>query len=59
MQVASMLENNELYVSNSSTRWVCMNCGFIYEGTSVPEKCPVCDHDQGYFIHLQMAPYVK
>lgn len=58
-RLACMLENNELYVSQTKTRWVCLNCGFIFEGTSVPEKCPVCNHDQGYFIHLELAPYEK
>lgn len=59
LEFAKMLENNELYSSMSTCRWVCLNCGFIYEGTQVPERCPVCNHDQGYFIHLNMAPYVK
>ena len=36
---------------------MCMNCGYIYEGTEAPKSCPVCDHDQGYFIRLSMAPY--
>ena len=56
---ACMLENNELYSSASTCRWVCLNCGFIFEGTQLPERCPVCDHDQGYFLHLEMAPYTK
>lgn len=58
-QLASMLENNELYVSHVTCKWMCLNCGFIYEGTNVPDKCPVCNHDQGYFIHLELAPYTK
>lgn len=58
-QLAQMLENNELYNCQSTRRWMCLNCGFIYEGTQVPEKCPVCDHDQGYFIQLEFAPYMK
>ena len=31
----------------------------LFEGTQVPEKCPVCDHDQGYFIRLEYAPFMK
>jgi len=22
--------------------WVCLGCGYIYEGDNVPEECPVC-----------------
>ncbi|WP_419041497.1 rubredoxin-like domain-containing protein, partial [Eisenbergiella tayi] len=28
-----------------------------YTGTNAPEKCPVCDHDKGYFIRLSMSPF--
>lgn len=52
-----MMENNQLYTSPTTTRWACLNCGFIYEGTQVPEICPVCSHDQGYFIRECFAPF--
>ena len=52
-----MMENNTLYSSPSTTRWVCLNCGFIYEGTQVPEICPVCSHNQGYFVRECFAPF--
>lgn len=54
---AKMLEENKLYVSDIKAGWMCLNCGFIYEGEKAPEKCPVCDHDKGYFIRLELAPY--
>ena len=22
--------------------WVCSVCGYVYEGETAPEKCPVC-----------------
>lgn len=58
-EIAALLENNQLYVSNVTCQWMCLNCGFIYEGTAVPKRCPVCDHDQGYFIRIELAPYTK
>ncbi len=57
--LATLLENNQLYVSETTCRYMCLNCGHIYEGTVVPEKCPVCDHDQGYFVRIEFAPYTK
>lgn len=57
--LADMLEKNELYVSNMTCQWMCLNCGHIHEGTQVPERCPVCDHDQGYFIRVEFAPFMK
>jgi len=54
---ADMLEKNELFVSDVETGWMCLNCGHIHYGKKVPDKCPVCDHDRGYFIRLELAPY--
>lgn len=56
---ADMVENNTLFVSDVETGWMCLNCGHIYTGKEVPERCPVCDHDRGYFIRLELAPYAK
>ena len=57
--VADYIENQKLYHEDTTVRWMCMNCGFIFEGTQAPERCPVCDHDQGYFMRLNLAPYSK
>lgn len=55
--LADLLEKNQLFVSDVKTGWMCLNCGFTYEGLKVPEKCPVCQHDKGYFVRLEFAPY--
>lgn len=54
---AKWLEENKLFVSDVKTGWICLNCGYVYEGEKAPEKCPVCDHDKGYFIRLEIAPF--
>lgn len=54
---ADLLEQNKLFVSDVETGWICLNCGYIYTGKEVPKKCPVCEHDKGYFIRLALAPY--
>ncbi len=56
---ADYLENNSLFVSEMETGWMCLNCGYVYHGTSAPVKCPVCHHEQGYFIRLELAPYIR
>ena len=57
--LADMLEQNKLFVSDVECKWMCLNCGYIYSGKQVPEICPVCQHDKGYFIKLELAPYSK
>ena len=55
---ADYLERNQLFVSEVETGWMCLNCGHIHRGTKVPGQCPVCHHDQGYFIRMELAPYI-
>ncbi len=52
---ARLMKEDKLYRSDSSETWVCLNCGFIIESSEVPENCPVCGVDRGYYIRLSMA----
>ena len=54
---ADLLEAGKLFVSDVKCAWMCLNCGHIQEGLQAPKSCPVCSHDQGFFIRLEMAPY--
>lgn len=54
---ADLLEQNKLFVSDIDTAWMCLECGHIYRGKTVPAECPVCHHDRGYFVRLELAPY--
>ena len=56
-RLADLLEQKKLFVSDVKTAWMCLNCGYVFEGEKVPEKCPVCDHDRGYFIRFELSPY--
>ena len=56
---AKYLRENKLFVSDVETGWICLNCGHVLHGTKAPNKCPVCDHDQGYFIRLELSPYER
>ncbi|MCI8611821.1 MAG: rubrerythrin family protein [Clostridiales bacterium] len=56
---ADFLEQNKLFVSDVETGWICLNCGHIYTGKEAPGQCPVCHHDRGYFIRLELSPYEK
>jgi rubrerythrin len=29
--------------------WRCRNCGYIHEGTEVPDECPACKHERAYY----------
>ncbi len=55
---ATLLKEDKLFVSDVKTKWMCLNCGFVFEGTNVPPACPVCRHDRGYFIRLEFIEKV-
>lgn len=56
---AQMLKDGKLFVSDVEIEWMCLNCGFVYKGTNAPSVCPVCQHDQGYFIRFELAPFSR
>lgn len=56
-QFAQWMEDNKLHISDVKMGWICLHCGYVYEGKSSPEQCPVCGHDKGYFVRLELAPY--
>jgi len=44
-----LLEEGKIFKSEKEVKWRCRNCGYIYEGTEPPEKCPACAHPKAYF----------
>lgn len=56
-KLAKMLETDAWYHPKSPSRWMCTNCGYIHEGNQAPPVCPVCRHEQGYFIPYEMSCY--
>ncbi len=59
MQFANLLENNKLFSDDNEVEWVCLNCGHVHKGKEAPKNCPVCDHNQGYFIRKEFSPYTN
>lgn len=54
---AEWMEKKQLFKEEKKQSWICLNCGYIYEGVEAPLKCPVCEHDQGYFVRLEQSPF--
>ena len=44
------IEDGTVFKKNQKTVWICRNCGHIVDAVGAPEKCPVCDHPQAYFM---------
>lgn len=57
-QYLQALENDTLFRADGQTAWLCLNCGHIHYGPAAPAVCPICKHDQGYFIRNSFAPFL-
>lgn len=55
--LAKMLQEGTFDKCSEKAEWMCLNCGHIHSGMMVPEVCPVCRHDKGFFIPAEYAPY--
>lgn len=43
------IESDTVWKSDKPVKWQCLVCGYIYEGTTPPAKCPACQHPYQYF----------
>jgi len=43
------IEQDRVFKKDSPIMWKCRNCGYVFEGSEAPEKCPVCAHAKSYF----------
>jgi len=48
-RLLEMLENGTLYKRDEPVNWKCSVCGFVYDGTEPPPKCPCCKHSKEYY----------
>ncbi len=44
------VENGTVFKRDTTVRWKCNNCGYIYEGEEAPKVCPACLHPQAHFL---------
>ncbi|MBN2738500.1 MAG: rubrerythrin family protein [Spirochaetales bacterium] len=51
-ELRSNIEKGSVFKKESEITWRCINCGYIYEGTEAPSKCPACAHAQSFFEML-------
>ena len=48
-KLLTSVEQGKVFKKDAPIKWKCRNCGFVFEGSEVPEKCPVCSHPRSYF----------
>jgi len=43
------IKDGTVFKKDKSVKWCCRNCGYVHEGPEAPDKCPACQHPQGYY----------
>ena len=56
LALAKNISDGLVFKRAKSVRWVCRNCGYVYEGPQAPDICPACAHPQSYY-ELESANY--
>ncbi len=49
LKLLNSVETGQVFKKPTAVKWKCRNCGYVFEGKEVPEKCPVCAHERAYF----------
>ena len=51
-RILSLLEGNRLLRKEKPVKWICRECGYIFEGPEPPGKCPLCGHGREFYEPL-------
>ncbi|MDI6763176.1 MAG: rubrerythrin family protein [Thermodesulfobacteriota bacterium] len=43
------MKEGKVFKKDSSVKWHCRNCGYVFGGKEVPDQCPVCKHPRAHF----------
>ena len=49
LKLLANVTQGKVFKKDTAIKWKCRNCGFVFEGCEVPDKCPVCSHTRSYF----------
>jgi rubrerythrin len=52
----SNVNTGSVFKKAAPTKWICRNCGYVFEGAEAPDLCPACKHPQSYY-ELLCEPY--
>lgn len=48
-KLLAMVEAGTVFKRDQPIKWKCSVCGYVYEGTEPPSRCPACKHPREYY----------
>lgn len=52
-EMRRQIETGTVWKREKPIEWQCLVCGYIYEGTEPPQKCPACAHPYQHFMPIE------
>jgi len=43
------IAHGEVFKRQTTVKWHCINCGYVFEGPEAPKECPACKHPQAFY----------
>ena len=43
------VKEDKVFKKDQPVKWKCRNCGYIHEGSEVPDECPACKHPRSHY----------
>lgn len=53
-KLLDLVEKQMVFKRDEPIKWKCSVCGYVYEGTEPPPRCPYCRHPQEYYEPANM-----
>lgn len=44
------IKEDKVWKRDKPIKWQCLVCGYVFEGTEPPKKCPACSHPYQHFM---------
>lgn len=48
-KLLELVEKQRVFQRDKPIKWKCSVCGYVYQGTEPPPRCPYCKHPQEYY----------
>ena len=48
-KLMKLVQEQTVFKRAEPIKWKCSVCGYVYEGTEPPPRCPYCKHPQEYY----------
>ena len=47
-----LVKDDLVFKRDEEIYWTCTKCGYVWKGKEPPKVCPLCGHDQGYYVKM-------